>query len=185
VGGIFINQRAEWGAHRTVTGTTLRRVAERVSLQEAAHRLGVSVRTLQRRIRTGEIAAERIPTPRGYRVIVLLDAGTAESEPASTPRESDATAVLAEVRAQRDWLQARVEALERTVDRLTVLLNQAQQLAQLPQRGNDRDDMSPADDTPTTRQADTPDRPTEMPRSGPETAEKPPPRPWWRRWFGG
>ena len=45
---------------------------DRVTLQEAATRLGLSERTIRRRIRTGRMLAELVPGPRGPQYLLLL-----------------------------------------------------------------------------------------------------------------
>ena len=153
---------------------TLARVVERVSLQEAARRLGVSVRTVQRRIRAGELEAEHVATGRGMRVIVVLGHPLVESETTATGGDTEAPALLTEVRAERDWLRGRVQSLEQTVDRLTVLLAQAQSIAQLPQAGGDTGDTGPAADATVTRQPDV------VPSVPPAPSEARQKAPLWR-----
>lgn len=138
-------------------------MAERVTLQHAARHFGVSVRTVQRRIQAGELQAEHVATARGQRVMVLLETVTPEPEPAATAHDTELSAVLAEVRADRDFLRGRITALEENVSRLTILLNQAQYVAQLPPARDDSHDKEPdsrRDDGATvTRQTPTDARP--------------------------
>jgi excisionase family DNA binding protein len=60
-------------------------VIERLSTQEAARRLGISVATVRRRIATGELHAEQEVRPQGKRWVVLLDERS-EASPASAAR---------------------------------------------------------------------------------------------------
>ena len=158
-------------------------MADRVSLQEAARRLGVSVRTVQRRIQAGELQADHVATRRGQRVVVVLDSDVREPAETATGSDTDAPAVLEEVRAERDWLRGRVERLEETVNRLTILLNQAQHVAQLPSAQGDRDDDRRDDrrdrDAPVTRQP-----PSHIPPAGtgPQSRSARRRTPLWRAW---
>ena len=161
-------------------------MADRVSLQEAARRLGVSVRTVQRRIAAGELDAETVVTPRGQRVVVTLPTEIREPADTVTTPDSDVSALLAEVRAERDWLRGRVETLETTVRGLTIALSQAQQIAQLGPVG----DTAPDSDTTPTRQSDVAVSQPPSLREGstpqPRQERRRPPRlaVWVRRWLG-
>ena len=163
-------------------------MADRVSLQEAARRLGVSVRTVQRRIQAGELQADHVATRRGQRVVVVLDSEVREPAATTTGGDTDMSAVLDEVRAERDWLRGRVERLEEAVNRLTVLLNQAQQAALAEgDRGDtdrDRHDDRHSADAAVTRQP-----PGHVPPAGPlqrrqERRRTPAWRVWVRRLLG-
>ena len=162
---------------------TLVRMADRVSLQEAARRLGVSVRTVQRRIQAGALQADHVATRRGQRVVVVLDSEVREPAATTTAGDTGTSAVLDEVRAERDWLRGRVERLEETVNRLTVLLNQAQQVAQLPpvqgDTDDDRRDDRHGDDATVTRQPAS-----HVPSAGPRRPRQERRRPSaWRGWL--
>ncbi len=92
----------------------------RHSIEDAAHRLGLSVSTLRRRIRAGSLAVEREETPQGYRYVVLVpeDAAGGEAQlDGSEPVDGDR---LRDLIAERDWLRRRVEEL-------TTLLNREQE----------------------------------------------------------
>lgn len=97
---------------------------QRLSIEDAATRLGVSVSTLRRRIRAGALTVERSPTPQGYRYAVLLPDPEAAAPPGedaappppATPGMAD---LLAQVMSERDWLRQRVEEQEQTIARLT------------------------------------------------------------------
>jgi len=47
-------------------------MAERVTIRDAAARLGVSADTIRRRLRAGTLAGERVSTPQGHRWVVLF-----------------------------------------------------------------------------------------------------------------
>lgn len=77
-----------------------------VSLSEAASRLGVSVDTVRRRLKSGELAGRQV----GRRTLVSLPDG------ARRPERRTEDALLAEVRADRDRLAAMVDTLLRQLD---------------------------------------------------------------------
>lgn len=81
-----------------------------VSLSEAAARLGVSVDTVRRRLRTGDLAGRQA----GRRTLVSLP------EKAPTPARSTGDELLAEVRAERDRLAAQLEAMIRQLDAASI-----------------------------------------------------------------
>lgn len=45
---------------------------ERLSMKQAAERLGVSVDTIRRRLKKGELVGEKEPTPQGYEWRIIL-----------------------------------------------------------------------------------------------------------------
>ena len=118
---------------------------ERITIDQAAHQLGVSARTVRRRIRDGTLPAEQEPTAQGFRYWVLFepvqtdgqsspDSGTASGEPS--------VQLLDQLASERDYLRGLVADQQRTIERLTeqtaryqLLLGQAQELARLPATG--------------------------------------------------
>src|SRR5262249_2620356 len=146
--------------------STMPRVAELVSLQDAARRLGVSVRTLQRRIRAGEIPVERVATSRGQRVMVQLKEGMGAAEAPAGADDSSLTDTLRDVRAERNRLWDLVREQQRTIveqqetiaqlvrqaANAQVLIGQAQRIAQLPAAGSD---STATPDAPAARQGAT------------------------------
>lgn len=80
-----------------------------VSLSEAASRLGVSVDTIRRRLRTGELPGRQV----GRRLLVTIPESQAPSRRAGDE-------LLAEVRAERDRLAALVESLNRQLESASV-----------------------------------------------------------------
>lgn len=185
------------GWHQTVTivrqssqPSTLGGMTERVSLQEAARRLGISVRTVQRCIAAGELQAEHAATSRSQRVVVLLELAPVEPEPVVTEGDTTPAALLIEVRAERDWLRGRVEALETTVRGLTVALAQAQHAMHLPDAGNvtsdtKHDTRHVADTTMAQPTAPQPEvRPAYVPQTRAERRSRPVWQAWLRRLLG-
>jgi len=88
--------------------------SERVSIKEAAERLGVSADTIRRRLKSGELAGEREKTPQGFvwRVELPQDA---PGEPASAEASPGATAGDDIERAR---LRERIAGLERLAEEL-------------------------------------------------------------------
>jgi len=106
---------------------------ERLSLDAAATRLGMSVHTLRRRVRAGELRAEREPVRGGFRYVVILDAHPRPDDRASEPPPTMAItdAVLTQITSERDHLRRLVHEQQGTIDRLTVLLKQSQDQSRL------------------------------------------------------
>jgi excisionase family DNA binding protein len=104
-----------------------------MTIAEAAAALGLSVDTVRRRIRAGQL--ESRTDPRG-RVVVQVEKplpGDAE-QAAPDPRQVELEQELARLReqlsvtlAERDWLRSRVESAERERERLQLLLGNSQQ----------------------------------------------------------
>jgi len=102
---------------------------EKISIGEAAQRLGVSIDTVRRRISRGELTAHKEPTP-PYRWEVELELN---NQPPNTPDSNlDAlvTTLQAQVQAQGEELDAR----RREVQELHVLLQTAQTALTAPER---------------------------------------------------
>ena len=93
---------------------------ERVTVREAARRLGVSVATVRRRIAAGELDAETEERPQGTRFLVLLDDDAAERE------KSRAQATRAQQGTAHDSTE--VLFLRAEVERLHDALYREQQL---------------------------------------------------------
>ncbi len=131
--------------------------SQHVSIAEAARVLGVSRRTIDRRIATGKL---KTVEQDGARLVVLED--TPDTATPETPPETDMSELVAmrarlqAVEEERDHLRQTVDKLTGTVDRLTI------SLAQLS-------------GTIVEQQAlDTGNERSEPPR--------PAQRPWWRFW---
>ena len=135
---------------------------ERLSVEDAARRLGISVSTVRRRIRDGMLTVEQEATPQGFRYWVLFTGESSGTSAAAAP-ESATVAELEVVRAERDWLRARVEEL-------TALLNREQE-AVLRLTASQRLAIEPPPSTPAPTHSD-------------QARDRPPPRRrsrWWRR----
>ena len=112
---------------------------ERVSIPEAAKRLGVTQDTIRRRIRKGELAAYQEPRPQGY--VWLVDVPEEELS-TEEPRYSDFKEETSEVQLLREMMELlreelktkdrQLEAREREVQELHVLLQQFQMALPVP-----------------------------------------------------
>ncbi len=93
-------------------------MTERVSIQEAAERLGVSADTVRRRLKRGELKGERVKTPQGFvwRIEVTDDAPNLSPPEIPTPIER-AAETMADV-IEITQLRERVIGLERLADEL-------------------------------------------------------------------
>ena len=117
----------------------------KVSIAEAAHKLGISQDTIRKRLRAGELAGEQVRAPGGFRWLVELPE---DVRGPATPEHADETAgeaaglqgIVATLQAQNQSLQdhlatlqaqvqsqgEEMEARRREVQELHVLLQQAQ-----------------------------------------------------------
>lgn len=102
---------------------------ERVSVAEAAHRLGVSTDTIRRRIRAGELTAHQEPTAQGFRWEVELEP---KDQPPNAP-DSNLDALVTTLQAQVQAQAEELEARRREVGELHVLLQNAQAALTAPE----------------------------------------------------
>lgn len=96
----------------------------RLTITQAAERLGVSTDTIRRRIKRGQLQAEKEARPQGSRWMVEI---ADEDVP---PDDATVAGLQAEVSA----LRTEVESRRREMERLYQLLDQQQQLAMAAQR---------------------------------------------------
>jgi hypothetical protein len=142
----------------------------RVTMQEAADELGLTVEAIRKRIQRGSIASDKGPDGRRY---VYLD----ESRPQVGGEGSTSTTTL--VAELRD----RVRFLERELERKdAILLNMTEAMKAIG---------PPAHEESPSGAPGSPETATEQPgRVGAQTtlegSQRPLERvPWWRRMFGG
>jgi len=102
----------------------------KVSVGEAARRLGVSTDTIRRRIGKGELTAHQEPTPQGFRWEVELQPNDQPLNGHESNIDVLVTTLQAQVQAQADELDAR----RREVQELHVLLQTAQNALTAPER---------------------------------------------------
>ena len=112
---------------------------DRVTLREAAARLGLSEKTVRRRIRTGRMVAELVPGPRGpqYLLLLSIDQRTpAATEPTTlTPADdartstgegnghADITQELAALRAELAAVREGMAQMQEQIANLVALLS--------------------------------------------------------------
>jgi len=114
-------------------------MTQRVPLREAAARLGVSVDTVRRRLRRGELTGVQAPTPQGFTWLVDVPEEAAQAPPPLTG-ETDALRSMVEV--LRDQLDART----REVSELHVLLERQTRLLVATNPGSTADHQSEEQD---------------------------------------
>ena len=87
---------------------------EMVSLPEAAQRLGVSVDTVKRRLRRGELKGRQDPRPQGYTWLIEMPDSQADcmadSNATSTADLDSATVEILNLREMLAMVQAQVTA---------------------------------------------------------------------------
>lgn len=122
---------------------------ERLSMKQAAERLGVSVDTIRRRLKKGELVGEKEPTPQGYEWRIILpreesDATEPQGEPETTSHAGDAIELellrerIDELKQERDdWKEQAQRSAEAEAE-LRRLLWQAQERA-LPEKATRQD----------------------------------------------
>jgi excisionase family DNA binding protein len=173
--------------------------AERITLQEAATRLGVGITTARRWVRSGRLRAIREETPQGHTWRVLLPPGAAAEAgagPAPPPLDAaDSPAVRGVVRLEAHVADLRAtvvdlrEQLGRKDDELVSRRREVQELhvllgrAQLPRpvdMASGSDSVMDSGETPEG----TPG--TDSDGAGAESGVQPrAPLPWWRRLLFG
>jgi excisionase family DNA binding protein len=120
---------------------------ELVALPEAAQRLGVSVDTVKRKLRRGELRGQRVPRPQGYTWLIELPDSQMDSMAdctASSMAELDSATIevlnlremLAMAQSQIANQKEELVSKNKQIEQLHVLLQQAQ--AALPTPRNNR-----------------------------------------------
>ena len=140
-----------------------------VSLVEAAERLGVSERTVLRRIQKGMLPAYKIETPHGQAWRITLD-----STPDSASPAAPAPPAKVSVRGDTHETQALLKLLEDERRERGALVQRNEQLA--GQVGFLQAKMQDQD-----RQIALLMAPKDEPEPEPAQPER---RPWWKRWIG-
>jgi len=111
---------------------------ERLTTQEAAHRLGISPATVRRKIATGELQAEKEARPQGIRWWVLLDSAHAVLV-GSAPRVTSAHGARESLGFALETiadLRKRLDEAERSQAELRQLLAREQETVRLLQSGS-------------------------------------------------
>jgi hypothetical protein len=130
---------------------------ELVTMTEAARRLDVTVETVKRRLRRGELQGQKQPRPQGFTWLIEMpeDTGDLDSTPSVTPSDTptsnpevhrleDMISLLQkelditreELEHQRSVYQSELVSKNKQIEQLHILLQQAQ--AALPAPRNNR-----------------------------------------------
>jgi excisionase family DNA binding protein len=152
---------------------------ERLTIQEAAHRLGVSESAIRKRIKRGTLRREK--TEDG-RVLVYM------KTPASPSAPGTEEVPTTERDALISQMQDRIDSLERELDvrteeirrRDTIIMNMTEAMKALSAPAQE-EPSEPRESSETVEEE--PDRAEPRPATG--EAQEGVQRPWWRRIFGG
>jgi hypothetical protein len=118
---------------------------EIVGLEEAAKRLNISIGTVRRKLKTGELVGYQKPRPQGYAWEIELPDGTVDhptNDPTSTLLEgsNDMVGEMAALRElvatqkrQLESYERQLEVKDTQISELHVLLQTAQKALQAPQ----------------------------------------------------
>ncbi len=142
---------------------------QRMTLREAAARLGVSESAIRKRVERGTLRSDKGPDGRRY---VYLDTGA--DKMADIGADESATreraTLISEMRAHNETLREQLEAERQAHAEARRLLAAA--LERIPALEPPGDTESAFEPVPSTETSPERETPTE-------------PRPWWRRMFGG
>ena len=106
-----------------------------VTVVEAARLLGISIPTVRRRLRTGELSGNQVTTPQGYVWMVEVP----DDLPVDTSSSGEVTALrelITHLNTQVEYQQEEIQAKNEQIRELHVLLQQSQ--AALPAAGDNR-----------------------------------------------
>jgi hypothetical protein len=133
------------------------RMMELVTMTEAARRLDVTVETVKRRLRRGELQGQKQPRPQGFTWLIEMPEDTGDRDSTSSVTPSDTPTSNAEVHRledmisllqkelditreelehQRSMYQSELVSKNKQIEQLHILLQQAQ--AALPAPRNNR-----------------------------------------------
>jgi len=142
---------------------------DRVTIQEAARRLGVSEGAVRKRVTRGTLPHDKEP---GGRVFVYLDERTTRGVDAGLDEGVDPhnTALISRLEGEVEFLRDQVRRQQEIIAQQAVTMRQltaaAEEATEAPQTAAEPSEgASPRSDAP-----------------GPQTPAQ---RPWWRRWIGG
>jgi len=158
---------------------------ERVTLRQAAARLGVSESAVRKRVERGTLRSDKGPDGRRYVYLdTMADTMTDEGEDTSATHERDE--LISEMRAHNETLREQLEA-ERQAHAesrrlLAAALERIPPAIEPPREDAPEPPPSPGPPRPPTGAARGAQEATERPL----TEEEPEPRErsWWRRFFG-
>ena len=150
------------------------RGVDRVSIQEAARRLGISEGAVRKRVTRGTLEHDKAPDGRVY---VYLDAGSRRGvdDVQDVGVDPNSTALISQLRDEVEYLR------EESRRKDEIIMQQALTMRQLT-AGEPRE--PPQSPTPSPQ---APEGTTPQPerQEAEEPAQRPTGVPWWRRMFGG
>ena len=159
---------------------------DRVTIQEAAHRLGVKEDAIRKRIQRGSMRHEKADDGRVY-VWVDTTQDTAQDADRSSQDAYQDTAQddrLEDLREQIAYLRRQLDEEREARRRADVILGQLSQ-ANAEQARTIREIEAPASEEPTEAAETVEEEPERAePHSATGEAEEGVRRPWWRRVFG-
>ena len=98
-----------------------------VTIQEAAHKLGIAESTVRRRLRNGELEGYQMPTPQGFTWLVELPEDLCLEQESQFYGETGVLRELVDaLRSQVNGLEGQLGTKDRQIEQLHVLLQQAQ-----------------------------------------------------------
>src|SRR5215213_4369751 len=146
---------------------------ERLTLRQAAARLGVSESAIRKRVERGTLRSDKGPDGRRY---VYLDsvADSVADTGADTSATPERDALISEMHAHNETLREQLAAERQAHAEARRLLAAA--LERIPA-------LEPPPEAPES--PDTPSEPVPGTQTSPEPQTAPERVPWWRRMFGG
>jgi hypothetical protein len=146
-----------------------RRGVDRLTIQEAASRLGISEGAVRKRVTRGTLRHDKGGDGRVY---VYLDAGVDKRVDAGV--DPNSSALISQLKDEISYLR------EENRRKDEIIMQQAMTMRQLTAPAEEaREDASESSETrPAT------DVPPDAGGEAQEASETPDTRPWWQRWFG-
>jgi hypothetical protein len=90
----------------------------RLSLEDAALRLGLSSKTVRRYVKLGKLQGTQVPTSRGFQWMIEL--------PDEEPVETTESAQMQDLRNVNQFLMSQLQTRDKQIEQLHILLQQAQ-----------------------------------------------------------
>jgi hypothetical protein len=146
---------------------------ERMTLRQAAARLGVSESAIRKRVERGTLRSDKGPDGRRYVYLDSLAYYMADTG-ADTSATHERDALISEMRAHNETLREQLEAERRAHAEARRII--AGLVERIPA-------LEPPPEPPES--PETPSRPVPGNQTSPEPQTAPERVPWWRRMFGG
>ena len=152
----------------------------RVTMQQAADELGLSVEAIRKRVQRGSMRSDKGEDGRRY---VYLDESHREAQ--VEPSEGELVEELRDrVRSLEKMLEEERET--RTEERRRHDTLMAQLMQRIPElEAPASSSQAPRESPESAESSSTPTEPRPGPEPGVERQESQAPRPWWRRWLRG